>query len=181
MSRLSINILHPCREVSSSFKHSVTAEKDVPATNSVPSDGRSDKLGQNGVKSQSSQKHLPSKPLQPAILQPFLEKATDAESKQHYKMAASLYEQVDNTEKAKCYFRDTQTLASGSQVNKRLYMLNQDSLGFSSHKPSSAPKYRQNSWCICNYQPAQHRLLLYSLQESLQMNQRYVLTMLQIY
>lgn len=32
--------------------------------------------------------------VQPAILQPFLEKAADAESKQHYKMAASIYEQV---------------------------------------------------------------------------------------
>ena len=32
--------------------------------------------------------------VQPAILQPFLEKGAEAETRQHYKMAAALYEQV---------------------------------------------------------------------------------------
>ena len=100
-----------CRDESTD-KHGVNAEKVVPTTNPLLLDGGSDIAGQHGVKLQSSQRHFPSKPLQPAILQPFLEKASDAEGKQHYKMAASLYEQVKNTEEGKPCLPFAQTLAS---------------------------------------------------------------------
>ena len=48
--------------------------------------------GKTSVRDQSG--NAASGRLQPAILQPFLDKAADAESKHHYRMAASIYEQA---------------------------------------------------------------------------------------
>ena len=77
----------------------MSATKDVLGTRAIPPAETLRRNGHDGTAKRSPEV-TPPKPLQPAILQPFLEKAADAESKQHYKMAASLYEQVESPEEA---------------------------------------------------------------------------------